>query len=412
VEGKIRSSSLEQNDENMVTKIFHRPLRLGIVCIMIAIVALQLLMFGGSSHHAQSARLVIGPNPASPGETITVSGFGYAAAKNVKVYFQDHSNGVVHTVTNAAGGFSVPLMLPRAYVNGLSYVYVEGENGTTKTQVNFIQPSLSSIPSSTGAYPNASSPSSVSYHGSGFIANEQVSFTFNAATETAKTGTLQTDSRGQFTLPLTLPDAPLGSLARLTVADVLHQQVSVAVHLHPRITLRPRSGTAGTQVQVTGTGFRQSEIVTLSFQGKVVQKIRTNARGKFTTTFIVPFSATISPSHNDVVAIGQNSKARASASFQVLPSLHLNTTFGRPGTVVHASGSQFSPRGRVKILLLDPNQSRSSVGILLATTRTFARGAISANFRIPDQLARGQVYIIIAIDTQTGLSSSVPFFVG
>ena len=350
--------------------------------------------------------------PASPGTTVTVSGFEYSAAKKVEVYFQDHSNGVVHTVTNAGGFFSVLLTLPRKYVDGPSYVYVVSDKGTTKAQVNFVQPSLTYVPSSnsSGAYPNSRSPS-MSYQGSGFIPNEPVSFTFNSETEAAKIGTLQTDNQGKFTLPLRRPNAPFRSLVKLTVTDHMHQQVSVAVLLNPQITLlQPTTGPVGTPVHITGAGFGQTEIVTLSLQGKAVRRIRTK-NGAFDTTFSVPSSATISPSLNNVTAVGQKSGASASASFQVLPFLHILDRFVLLNKVVRAMGSQFTPNGPVQIILFNPSTSTSSMGTPLANINASPTGTISTRLMLPSNLPRGRLYIIMAIDQTSGLNAPAPIFV-
>src|ERR1700753_3278581 len=108
----------------MVKKPLKRPLWIGFVGVVV--VFMMLLLFGYVSSNqssAQEAKLSIGPNPVSPGSVVMVTGFKYAAAKKVDVYFQSRANGVVRTVTNVGGFFNVALRLSKKYIDGPSYVY-------------------------------------------------------------------------------------------------------------------------------------------------------------------------------------------------------------------------------------------------------------------------------------------------
>src|SRR4029077_5849238 len=57
------------------------------------------------------------------------------------------------------------------------------------------------------------------------------------------------------------------------------------------ITLKPNVGPPSTKVTVSGTGFRASEMVTLSFDATQVTSATASSAGSFSATFMVPKSA-------------------------------------------------------------------------------------------------------------------------
>jgi hypothetical protein len=397
----------------MVKKLYGWPiLRLGLAGGLVALVTLLLLGFAGGGHSlAQSAKLSIGSNSASPGTTVMITGFDYPTAKKVDVYFQNRSNGVVSAVTSAGGFFNVPLKLPKKYSNGPSYVYAVVDNHTTKTRVTFAKPSVTYAPANTSsvAAPHIQAPTM--FNGAGFIANEPVHFVLHSKTGALKKGTLMTDSQGNFALPLKLPDIPFHSKAMLSVSDSGFKAISVAVALTPTITLNPAAGAAGTNVGLNGTGFGPNEIVKISFQNMLSATVYTNIDGSFVTAFTMPASGSINNFKNDIRVIGQRTGATATTSFQVRPSVSLYPSTGNACQTVHMIGEQFSPFGHVSVVLLNPNVSSSTMGASVATASPSAYGVIDKSVAIPCNLHHKQEYLVTTIDTTTGISVASPFYV-
>jgi hypothetical protein len=396
----------------MVKKIFQRSLWVGLVGVVV--VSMMLLLFGyvGSNHSlAQEAKLSIGPNPTSPGAVVMVTGFKYAAAKKVDVYFQSRANGVVSTDANAGGFFDVALRLPKKYVDGPSYVYAVSGTRMMKTLVHFAKPSLAYTTSSKFAGKSAHLRSFALINGAGFVANEPIHFELRNGAAALKTGTMTTDAKGDFTLPLDLANTPYRSHSTLTVTDNVRPPTALDVTSTPSILITPTAGVVQTQVNVSGSGFGPNELVNIAFQGERVRQAITNATGSFFGTFKVPTSATIGFSINNIRAVGQQSKAVAFASFQVLPSVSVFASVVQPDQVVPASGSQFSPMGAVQMMLVDPNSSGSAVGVPLGAVTVSQVGTFSTSFTIPTNVTRNKIYNVVFTDITTGISRTNPIYV-
>ncbi len=379
---------------------------LGIAAIIVACV-LSMTMFYSSGHQslaqntrlslAQNTKLSLAPNPANPGATIMVNGFEYQATEKVEVYFQDRANGVVSVTTNAGGFFNAPLTLPEKYIDGPTYVYATSDNHTTKALLNFVKPALT--------YTREQKSARASFKGTGFSANEPVSFVLSEGNKTVKMGTQRTDSQGHFAFTLALPDMPLDSKATLTVTDrVRKKPVSIHIHYSPQIHLSSFVGPIKTVLKVTGKGFKQRETVHVSFQGRVVATVVADRNGNFVTQFHPPAWAGSTPYYNNVKATGTQSKASASDSFQVLPSVSFNLNTGGPGQQVIATGSQFTAHKPVQVLLFSPSGSVSSVGRPLEDTGVSSQGTFLAHFTIPHNVQRRKVYSILYIDVASGLN--------
>ncbi|WP_338250769.1 hypothetical protein [Dictyobacter halimunensis] len=391
----------------------YQPFWIGLVgCVLLLATSLLYGQLSHRLHSAPGATLSVGPNLASPGTTVMVTGFHYVASKKVEVYFQNRANGVVDAVTNGGGFFNVALQLPRQYSDGPSYVYAVSDSITTRVPLHFATPSLTYTAAEASKTSNEDLPSSVLVRGTGFMANEQVSFEFRNEAATVQTGKLTTDSNGTFTLPISTEDGSYQSSTLLTISDTRHTPAwRIPIHFTPRIRVLPVTGPVGTRVSIYGKGFKRYENVRLSFQSTVVGWAHTNRFGRFHTAFQVPGTATLSPSTNDVSAVGLRSGVVAWASFQVQPSSSVYPRVTSPNGWISSMGSQFSPNGRVEIVFVDPNISSSSVGTIVRTLTASSRGQFATIFQIPSTASHNKTYNIVDIDDTTGMSSVTPIFV-
>ncbi len=389
----------------MFKKFTSSLLKSGIAVVIAAYVFVLIIFFPGSMAHIlaqKDTRLSVAPNPANPGATIMVNGFNYPATQKVEVYFQNKANGVVSATTNAGGFFNVPLTLPEKYIEGTAFVYATSDGFTTKALIKFAKPAVS--------YTAAAKSARTSFIGTGFLPNESVHFVLSAGNKTLKTGVERTDSKGLFALALASLDMPFGSAARFTVNDATRQALaSISVHYYPRIHLSSFTGSIHNRLGVEGTGFKSGERVFIRFQGRVVDVVRADNNGRFSTQFGVPSWAGRSPYYNDVIATGIGSRASAVGSFQVLPSVTFDTNTGLPGQHITATGSQFTPGSPVQILLFSPSQGDSSVGTPLALHEASNGGTFKVHFTIPDNIQRRTVYSIVYIDVASGLNVTTYF---
>ena len=369
---------------------------------------------GGGCNSSPSTSLY--PTIASPGTTITVSGDCYPTNTTVKVFFQTPSNGVVTVVTDPQfGSFLTQLTIPSTYVQGTRYyVHVNSTTFSVKMLFTFTRPSLSLFGS---GYDGGSLTfgSLVLVNGSGFAVNETVDLVWNdSVSGMMKAGIAGTDSSGNLNTSLNMPSFPFGSQLQLVATGrISGVTASALAHETPAIIPNPASGTIGITVTLNGGSFGGNEGVKILFQGTLMAHAYTNAKGFFTTSFIVPSTAKIGFGYNDILASGKTSGVAANATFSVKPNLSISPNTGPSGTLITVKGGHFTPSGSVEILWVFSNGGGSggSGGNTLFLTRAqaSAHGTFTVTVSAPGGLIPGQIYYVQAIDDQTGGSNQVKF---
>lgn len=372
---------------------------------------------GGCSNGGQSPSVNIFPTSSSPGTSINVDGFCYPGNINVKVFFQTPANGVVTAVTDQYGNFFTQLHLPSTYIQGTRYfVHANTNTFSVKILFAFTKPSLTVYQN--GGYGNGGPPtfgSQVDINGNGFATNETVDLVWkDSVSGTMKAATVGTDSNGSLYTSLIMPSFPFGSQLQLVATGrVSGVTASAPVQVIPIVLANPTAGVIGTKVNLNGGGFGSNENVKIVFQGSQVIIAHTTSKGAFTTSFVVPSSATTGYGYNAILASGKASGAAANASFAVEPNLSISPNQGQSGTFITVKGSHFTPSGFVTILLLSPflGGSGGSGGgqTFLASFNATTNGAFNVTVQLPSGLLPGNNYFIQAIDNQTGGSNQVKF---
>jgi hypothetical protein len=257
--------------------------------------------------------------------------------------------------------------------------------------------------------------SMVNVNGSGFAANETVNLVWNdSVTGALKPIIAGADGSGNLNTTLTMPSFPYGSQLQLVATGLVSGVIaSTFVHETPGVLPKPTAGVIGTTVALNGGGFGSNENVKIVFQNAIVAKAFTNAKGVFTTSFVVPSTAKTGFGYNAIVASGQKTGAAANASFAVEPNLSISPNQGPAGTFIVVKGSHFTASGPVTILLISPflGGSGGSGGgqTFLAGVTALPKGTFKVTVQIPLGLLPGNNYFIQAIDDQTGGSNQVKF---
>ncbi|GEM_PF-6074732 len=184
--------------------------------------------------------------------------------------------------------------------------------------------------------------------GTGFVANTLLTNFFNEGRQSD----FRTDGNGNFVgTSIPSPSAFLGPNA-VTVFDANGNIITTTFTLtSPQIALSSTSGSTGTQVTVTGTGFDTTSNPSLvriaftgdgqSFEGNLVATTTIDGNGGFQTTITVPASALLGV---DTVIAKDRSGNQATAPFTVpsSPQITLNPTSGPSGTQVTVTGTGFN----------------------------------------------------------------------
>jgi len=198
-----------------------------------------------------------------------------------------------------------------------------------------------------------------------------------------------TDRKGSFEVSFATPSKEAGSYdveAEDEDDNTAKAEFTLAV---AAISLSSTGGSPGDDVTISGTGFRASQEISITFDGAEVEKVTSDADGSFSTSFTVP---SLAPDTYEVLVSDGTStkKADFSISITITASVSPATSVASPGHVgakLTVSGTGFTP-DRTVTITYDGNQA--------ATATVSPEGTFSATFDAP--ASRGGEHTIIATD--------------
>ena len=247
-----------------------------------------------------------------PGLAAQLQGAAFNASETVNVYWgtaQGQLEGT--TTTDAYGNLSFAFTVPTGLTNGLYPVTVV----RSQQKPAVVSTNLQINPVTMSSTPGIHSGQNIKVKVSGFLANEQVTLSWNANGGLIL-GFLYTDNHGSAQAALTPPSAPIGSYT-LTASDNNGLQVSNSLNVGPGVS----GGTdaPGGSLYVVGGGFSANEAISVYFQTtrNGVASVTTDASGAFSAIVNVP--DTYNPSvHYFIVAVNAAGTEKARAPFTFL----------------------------------------------------------------------------------------------
>jgi hypothetical protein len=319
-------------------------------------------------------------------DTVTVTGQGFQANTSVSVVF--NRSVIVEAETDIYGNlettdFEVPT-LPRGDYN------VYGTDGTaiSPTVVFTIQSRLSINP------PGGPVGTRVQLTGTGFGGGYIVVIYWD---DQLITSNIFATSTGSFSTTIEVP-ASIHGTHTISARDSGLGTGAANFVVSPAITLAPASGSPGTLVAVTGTGFRRNATVKITYAGTGVatqpSTITTDPNGGFSASFTVPsgVSGTYAINASDGIY-------SAAATFGVAANVSISPASGHVGSELMVNGTGFTPGGRVAV-------SYDAQAVITVTTDSL--GAFSVSFNVPASPA-GQ-HDVSARDLSTpGVTASATF---
>jgi len=331
-------------------------------------------------------QITISPSSGYVGSTVTVSGSGFDASSSVTIYFDTT---VVGTVTaTATGTFSgATFTVPESY-RGTHTVKGSSASGDS-TGVSFTTLQKITVTPTSGA-----AGDTVIISGTGFAASSGITLYFDTAIVSA--GTTTTNANGSFTNNLfTIPSSSRGSHT-IKAQDASGNYDTTPFTIAEKITITPTSGTSGTTVTVSGTGFSASRPITIQYNTVPVTTspaaIYTDANGSFTTSFNVPTGAAGTYS---VVATDGIYSTSASFTATTDATISQTTSEASPGYVnmeLTITGTGFKPNATVTI-------TYTTEPVVLKTVTADASGAFSVIITIPASI--GGTHTITVTDGYT-----------
>ena len=135
------------------------------------------------------------------------------------------------------------------------------------------------------------------------------------------------------------------------------------------VNLSPGTGLVGTPITLSGTGFRASQTITITFDGLAVSQATSDADGNLSANFNAP----IHPSGTHKVSVSDGTN-KYSSDFTISASFSLSATTGYSGAEVTASGTGFKANQAIPIILANE---------LVTTADTDDNGRFTAIFIVP-----------------------------
>jgi hypothetical protein len=325
------------------------------------------------------------PTSASPGATVTVTGSGFAASENnINVTYDGEAIGTP-AAASATGTWTTTFKVPPGSA-GSHTIDASGSN-TSSASV----PDLS-FKVGAGITVNKSSGgagTSITVAGAGFGSGEAVTVIY----DTDQVGSATANPDGSWTLTFNVPPSPAGShtinASGSTTSVVTVPFTSTAsVNLPPNTT----SGTVGSSINLTGSGFAANETISITFDGKDIGTTSADDQGGVADTITIPPST--AGTHNITV----KGSTTSNLSFKITPSLSLNPSSGYVSTPVNIAGSGFAAASVLQFTY-DGNPI-SNVG----TVKTDDTGSFTKQISIP--VSEAGTHTVKVQDAQKNNSST------
>ena len=148
-------------------------------------------------------KVILSRLSGSPGNTVTVTGYGFAASDTVTINFNGSSAGTGYADATS-GTWSSSISVPSLAAGSYNIDFVSSSGASIASQYF----SLISIAAISPSLRSGQVGSSVSLSGTGFLANESVSATFDG---TPVGNQATASSTGAWTISFTVPSSPGGS---------------------------------------------------------------------------------------------------------------------------------------------------------------------------------------------------------
>ncbi|MFA5309672.1 MAG: hypothetical protein WC370_09350 [Dehalococcoidales bacterium] len=263
--------------------------------------------------------ITISPATGVAGTSVVINGTGFTASTILAFRFDTIT--VIPTAgqtsTLSTGAFSSTITVPSIAAGAHTITATAGSSTATATFTVSASPTLDDLSPDSGA-----AGIDVVITGSSFPASQALTFKLDATSIARKSGDSATRTSGIFITTVTIPTSFAAGAHTITVtAGGGSATATFTVTSSATLdTLSPASGSAGTDVTISGSSFPASTALIFIFDGAAVTPksgdTAVRASGIFSSVITVPTTAAIS-AHTITVTAGT---ATASATFTVTAS--------------------------------------------------------------------------------------------
>jgi hypothetical protein len=233
-----------------------------------------------------SQSMTSGPVSGPAGTTITISGNGFVASKNISVTFKDAAitTDPAAVVSDASGNFTLKIAAPKMSSGTYEIKVSDGANSST---AKFTVQSTAKIGLTTGPI-----GSSVPVSGEGFNSGTLITVKYDNAT----VATTNADPTGSFTATFKVPPGAAGQ-HEVVVTDGITpypafkftatSTTQIAGGGGPGTQI---SGYVGSDVSLSGSGYTPGATVTVKYDSTQITTAKVGTDGAFSATFKAPAS--------------------------------------------------------------------------------------------------------------------------
>lgn len=209
--------------------------------------------------------------------------------------------------------------------------------------------------------------------GVGFDGRDDITIEYNGEDIDIESGDDDTDSDGDFTCTILIPESAAGEHT-ITVEDESDNIEEVEFDAEPAITISSDSGSPASEVIISGTGFKASKSITITFDANEVTispaAVISDSDGSFSNVKLtVP--ALVTGTYEVKATDGTNDDA---LNFTILITASCSPTTGNVGTPLTVTGTGFVA-GRTLSIKYDTTE--------VATDIVGTDGAFSVTFDAP-----------------------------
>lgn len=337
-----------------------------------------------SSFTISQAALTLSLPTAGPGQTIAVSGTGFAPEWDHTLHLDGQYMSALHT--NGDGAFGpIPFTVPLGTTAGQHMITMRTSAGHTVASAAV---AISVAPAALILTPvSGVAGGSVQVTGAGFLPGETVHVLLGTSVLAAPVA----NAGGQMSAVVTLPQTLTAGTVTLRAVGQISQLAASAVLTipAPSVSLSHASILPGLTLTVTGRNFAAHEAVVVALGGTPLATVMADGSGGFVVNLTVPVAQTAGAA--EVAATGQIGQqvARANLAIVIAPSLSLNASTVPEGGTLIVTGAGFGP-GEPVVLRIS--------GFTLQTVTAGALGTFSAAVTIPATAPISQLTL-----TATGL---------
>jgi hypothetical protein len=315
--------------------------------------------------------LAINKPQAGPGESITVTGGGFAPNETGIVLKLGDTTLASGITANADGSWDTSFVIPPLPANS----YKLTASGP-QTSAGSIQERIITLTTRLTLKPESASPgNTVVLSGQGFGANEQgLSILYD---DVAVVSGINTDGSGAFTRSFAIPPSTAGrhSIVVGGSGSGVASGSGINFQVRPGFLMESATGPSGVTMQLVGTGFGPDEPdIEIKFGAEtVLSGVSADENGSFEQSFLVPPT----PAGQQIISASSPSgslTAQAQQTYTVVPHIVMDETAGNVGLGITVIGTGFNPGDNVTLTYDD---------LTVATVTSDGSGRFSSQVVIP-----------------------------